>query len=208
MRYLNYPSRNANHYFVVPNRIHSYKLSPAAYVICLYLCRSNPVGCKKLAEDLKLSPGKVRKSVSELQSYRLVAEKEGQIYLDGLLLPNAEMKNCFSLPKEIFYLDLPVGAIAVYGFLLMCENRDTYQCYPSYQTIGVGVGMSKSTVRKYVECLIDRQLIYTEPTSVWGSNGRKRNGTLLYTIRPIYEAIQHHANMQLEQMSMFLNQPA
>ena len=205
MRYQNYPTRNASHYFVVPNRIHSYKLSPAAYVICLYLCRSSPAGCKKLAEDLELSPDKVRKAVSELRSHKLVAEKEGQIYLNHSLLPNAEVKNCFSLPKEIFHLDLPVGAIAVYGFLLMCENRDTYQCYPSYQTIGAGVGMSKSTVRKYVECLIDRQLIYTEPTSVWGSNGRKRNGTLRYTIRPVYEAIQHYASMQMEQMSMFVN---
>ena len=34
-------------------------------------------------------------------------------------------------------------------------------------------------------------------------DGRKQNGSLLYTIRPIYEAIQHHANKQLEQQGLF-----
>ena len=106
------------------------------------------------------------------------------------------------MPNEIFNLDLPVGAIAVYGFLLCCEDRDTYQCYPSYQTIGDAVGMSRSTVGKYVDCLVDKRLIYTEPTRVWGHDGKKRNGTLLYTIRPIYEAIQHHANQQMKQMRL------
>lgn len=106
------------------------------------------------------------------------------------------------MPNEIFNLDLPVGAIAVYGFLLCCEDRDTYQCYPSYQTIGDAVGMSRSTVGKYVDHLVDKRLIYTEPTRVWGHDGKKRNGTLLYTIRPIYEAIQYHANQQMEQMRL------
>ena len=61
------------------------------------------------------------------------------------------------------------------------------------------------TVKKYVDGLINKRLIYTEPTTVWGKDGKKRNGTLLYTIRPIYEAIQHHANLQLEQMDMLCN---
>ena len=209
MKYERYPTRGVHQNFVVPNRIHSYKLGPDAYVIYLYLCRSNPARCGKLAEDLNLSPNKVERSISELQSHRLVTVKDGRIFLrEQPCKPQGKLKNCYLMPKEIFHLGLPVGAIAVYGFLMHCEDRETYQCYPSYQTIGDAISMSRSTVKKYVECLINRQLIYTEPTRVWGHSGKKRNGTLRYTIRPIYEAIQHHANTQLEQMSMFTNQPA
>ena len=65
------------------------------------------------------------------------------------------------------------GAIAVYGYLLRIEDRTTYQCYPSYGTIGSAVGMSKNTVRKYVAELEERRLIQTEPTSITTVDGRK-----------------------------------
>ena len=77
----------------------------------------------------------------------------------------------------------------MYAFLLSCENRDTYQCYPSYKTIGEAIQMSRGTVKKYVDSLVDKHLIYTEPTQVWGRAGKKRNGNLLYTIRPIADAV-------------------
>ena len=68
------------------------------------------------------------------------------------------IKNYFPLPNEIYQLGLSSGAIAVYGYLLRIEDRTTYQCYPSYSTIGSAVGMSKNTVRKYVSELEERQL--------------------------------------------------
>ena len=46
------------------------------------------------------------------------------------------IRNYFPLPNEIFQLGLTPGELAVYSFLLQCENRETYQCYPSYKTIG------------------------------------------------------------------------
>ena len=46
------------------------------------------------------------------------------------------IKNYFPLPNEIYQLGLSPGAIAVYGYLLRIEDRTTYQCYPSYGTIG------------------------------------------------------------------------
>ena len=95
------------------------------------------------------------------------------------------------------------GEISVYSFLMSCENRKTYQCYPSYRTIGETVSMSVNTVKKYVDALVDKQFIYTERTSIITKDGRRQNGSLLYTIRPIYEAIQHHTNMQLEQQGLF-----
>ena len=57
--------------------------------------------------------------------------------------------NYFQLPNEIFLLGLSPGALAVYSYLLCCENRSAYQCWPSYKTIGNAVRMSaNSSVQK------------------------------------------------------------
>lgn len=107
------------------------------------------------------------------------------------------IRDYFSLPNEIFSLGLSSGEIAVYAYLLRCENRKTFQCHPSYKTIGNAVGMSKNTVKKYVDSLIEKQLITAEPTSVITQNGEKRNGNLRYTIRPIREALEQYYEQQL-----------
>lgn len=91
----------------------------------------------------------------------------------------------FPLPKSIFRLDLSTGEIAVYAFLMYCEDRNTFQCHPSYATIGEATGMSKNTVKKYVESLERKGFIYTEQTKVKTKDGRTHNGSLLYTIQPI-----------------------
>lgn len=100
------------------------------------------------------------------------------------------IRNSFLMPNEIFALGLSGGAILVYTYLRYCENRETYQCYPSYKTIGKAVGMSKNTVKKYVDVLRDKGLIETENTSVVTAKGQKRNGNFLYTLRPIEEAVE------------------
>ena len=99
-------------------------------------------------------------------------------------------RNCFLLPNELFSLGLEAGEIAVYSYLLRYENRESYQCWPSCETIGKAVRMSKKTVRKYVAMLEDKRLIATERTTVQRHDGRKQNGNLLYTIRPIREAAE------------------
>lgn len=106
------------------------------------------------------------------------------------------IRNYFPLPNEIFQLGLTPGELAVYAFLLKCENRETYQCYPSYRTIGEAVGMSRNTVKKHVDSLVEKRLLYTEPTTVTLMDGTKRNGSLLYTIRPIQEAKEHFVEQQ------------
>ena len=63
------------------------------------------------------------------------------------------IKNYFPLPNEVFALDLTPGELAVYSYLMRCEDRATHQCHPSYATIGRAVNLSKNTVRKYVQCL-------------------------------------------------------
>lgn len=106
-------------------------------------------------------------------------------------------KRFFPLPNELFILDLSPGEIAVYAYLMFCEDRDTYQCWPSYQTIGQRTGMSPNTVRKYVHALEAKRLIETEKTTVRGSDGKTKNGVLLYTIRPIQEAVDYKLKQDL-----------
>lgn len=108
------------------------------------------------------------------------------------------IKNYFPLPNEIFNLDLSSGEIAVYSFLMRCEDRKTFQCHPSYKTIGKALKMSQNTVRKYITGLIDKKLITAEPTKILSIDGRKRNGSLLYTILPIEEAVRKNYEIQMQ----------
>ena len=60
--------------------------------------------------------------------------------------------------------------------------------------------MSPNTVRKYVDGLQEKQLITTEPTQVITKNGRKRDGNLRYTIRPIEEAVRYRFEKELHKV--------
>lgn len=101
------------------------------------------------------------------------------------------------MPNEIFTLGLSAGEIAVYAYLIFCEDRETNLCYPSFRKIGERTGMSPNTGRKYVSKLEDKHLIETLPTTVWTLDGTARNGTLLYTVLPIHEAVDCHLERQL-----------
>ena len=106
-------------------------------------------------------------------------------------------KNYFMVPNEIFSVGLDYHEISLYTYLLRCENRETYQCWPSYQTIGHAIGMSENTVEKYVRQLEDKGLIRTEQTMIRRRDGRPLNGNLLYTICPIQAAIELFCERQL-----------
>ena len=110
--------------------------------------------------------------------------------------------NFFSLPNEIFQLGLNAGELAVYSFLRRCEDRKTHQCWPSIKTIGEAVGMSENTVRKYIRQLEERGLITTEPTEVITKSSGRRNGNLLFTLRPIQEVIDQYYDRQLEELEL------
>ena len=116
----------------------------------------------------------------------------------------AAYKNYFPLPNEIFSLNLCPGEIAAYSYLLYCEDRKTYQCYPSYKTIGRAVGMSTNTVQKHIFELADKGFITIEPTSVITKSGQKRNGSHRYTIRPIQEVVELYHQRQLRRMEQNL----
>ena len=111
------------------------------------------------------------------------------------------IRNYFPVPNEVFLLGLSPGELAVYSYLLFCEDRSTYRCWPSFKTIGKATGMSTNTVRKYVRILEDRGLITTEPTSIITKDGQKRNGNLYFIIRPIQEAVEQFYQQQMEKVS-------
>lgn len=105
-------------------------------------------------------------------------------------------KHYYLVPNEVFNLGLSSHEIAVYNYLLRCEDRRTYQCHPSYRTIGRAVQLSENTVRKYVAGLEEKGLIHTEPSTITTKDGRVRNGSLIYTIRPIQEALEQNYQRQ------------
>ena len=111
-------------------------------------------------------------------------------------LPDA-VGNFFPLPNVIFHLGLSAEEIATYAFLLYCEDRKTYQCFPSYTTIGDAIGKTKNSVKKYVDGLRDKGLIETEPTKKTAKDGTVLNGNLLYTILPVDDAVRAYNETQI-----------
>ena len=111
-------------------------------------------------------------------------------------------KNYFKVPNEVFHIGLSYPEISIYCYLLSIEDRETYQCWPSYKTIGQAVRMSENTVSKYLRRLEERGLIAIEPTEVVTKTGEKRNGNLLFTPRPIQEVIDQHYDRQLAELEL------
>lgn len=105
----------------------------------------------------------------------------------------------FPMPKSIFRLGLTSGEILVYTYLMYCEDRKTFQCHPSYATIGEAIGMSNNTVKKYVDTLEKKGLIRTEYTTVKTRDGRTHNGSLLYTLCPLAPVEQAYFEKQLRE---------
>lgn len=112
------------------------------------------------------------------------------------------IKNYFPMPNEIFHLGLNAGEIALYAFLLKCEDRKTFKCYPSYRTIGKALNISKNTVKKYVNNLCEKRLIDIAYTDIYTKDGKKLNGNLMYTIRPIQEAVDYELEKLFERKEL------
>ena len=109
-------------------------------------------------------------------------------------------KNFFPLPNEIFNLGLHPTEIVIYAYLMSIEDRKTFQCYPSYTTIGKHCCLCANTVSKYVRLLEEHGLISTERTSIISRKGLKLNGNLMYTILPIQNAVELHHQRQMAEL--------
>lgn len=183
--------------FSLPNDIWKWELKPQGFAILAYLCYLQ-THCKKdvlpsadeIASQLHMSKDMAEEWVAELNRRGL---------LDQHMVPvfkNAN-KNFFSLPNELFFLNIGHGAITVYAYLLYCEDRRTHQCHPSYRTISAAVHLTVSTVMKHITKLTDRQFIAVENTSYIDRHGMKQNGNNLYTILPIQMAMDHCYQQQM-----------
>ena len=107
-------------------------------------------------------------------------------------IKNPAVGHFFPLPNAIFHLGLSAEEIATYAYLLYCEDRKTFQCYPSFSTIGNHIGKTKNSVKKYVDGLRDKGLISTQTTkerAFLGSARRERERRVRAMHRGL--ALQH-----------------
>ena len=102
---------------------------------------------------------------------------------------NTSASNFFPMPNEIFSLGLSAGEIAVYAYLMFCEDREMYTLH-----------ISPNTVKKYVWQLESKSIITAKQTRIL-VNGRYRNGNLMYTILPISIVSDEYFKRQFEENS-------
>ena len=184
--------------FSLPNEIWGLKLPPPAFSILAYLCYLNShhkgnaaPSVNEIAELLHMSPDMAQKQIDALVKRDLISPQMVPVF------SRKHTGKFFSLPNEIFSLDLGHGAITVYAYLLYCEDRSSHQCHPSYNTISATVGLSVNTVMKHIDKLVDRQFITVDHTSYFDRQGMKKNGNNSYTILSIQEAINHSYERQI-----------
>ena len=201
-----WPSPDPRHYrFSLPNVIWEYDLKPTEFVILSYLCcyhchhRSDEkVSAEAVAKAVHLTVDTVKKYLSSLASKKLITD---EISLAPALQLTDDRK-FFTLPNEIFLLNLPPSAFMVYAYLLLVEDRRTHTCHPSYNTIANQTGMAKNTVIKSIGVLLDAKLIAMEHSRYFDKHGMKWKGNNLYTILPTQLAVDAYHQRQLRQLEL------
>ena len=108
----------------------------------------------------------------------------------------------FPVPNEVFQLDLEPGELLVYIYLHYQKGVRSGQCWPSYTTIGAAVGMSRKTVQKHIGSLVDKDLIRAEEIMIRRKDGRRCNGSLLYTVRPIEQILKEREKEFLAELKL------
>ena len=202
---IGWPIRDSKRYrFPIPNKIWSYKLKTMEFMIFSYLChcRSNQptsiISPDDIARGICVTTGTVKKYLSALINSGLVS---ADLSLTNSLQCNKN-ENFFSLPNEIFLLELLPSAFTVYAYLLLIEDRRTHTCHPSYNTIATATGMSKNTALKSISVLLETGLITVEPSSYFDDRGMKWKGNNLYTILPIHSAVDIFHQRQLRKLEL------
>lgn len=108
----------------------------------------------------------------------------------------------FPLPNAVFQLGLKASDLLVYLYLYYQKGVRSRQCWPSYATIGRAVGMSRKTVQKHVHSLVDMDLIQAEDTAICRRDGRRYNGSLLYTVKPIEQILKEREKEFLVELKL------
>lgn len=194
------------HYrFPLPNSIWEYDLRPIEFVILSYLCyrhchgdSSSAISAEAIAHAVHLTVDTVKKYLSSLVSRELITSE----WSPAPTLQNTDDRKFFTLPNEIFLLNLPPSAFMVYAYLLLIEDRRTHTCHPSYNTIAAATGMTKNTAMKSIDVLLDAGLITMEHSRYFDQCGMKWKGNNLYTILPTRQAVDIFHQRQLHRLEL------
>ncbi len=126
---------------------------------------------------------------------QLAMHRGGQQWITGEVF-----EAVFPLPNEVFQLGLEAGDLLVYIYLQYPKGARSGQCWPSYATIGAAVVMSRKTVQKHIQSLVEKGLIRAENTTVRRKDGRAYNGNLLYTVVPISQVLKEREKELLAEL--------
>ena len=199
------PMRDSKRYrFAMPNEIWDHKLKPIAFMIFSYLCYRHSNHLADMISPDDIARG-LHVTVSTAKKYLSVLINTGLVSADWSLTSNLQCnrnEKFFTLPNEIFLLKLTPSAFMVYAYLLLIEDRKTHTCHPSYNTIATATGMSKNTVLKNINILLETGLIAVEPSSYFDKRGMKWKGNNLYTILPIHSAVGIFHQRQLRRLEL------
>lgn len=199
---IGWPRRNPRHYrFAVPNAVWEYKLKPVEFTIFSYLCyRRAPSALtpEVIAAGVHMTASTVKKYLEALVDKELVTA-ERSLALDVQCITSEKF---FTLPNEVFLLNLSPSAFLVYAYLLLIEDRKAHTCHPSYNTIAAETGLSKNTALKSINILLESGLITVKPSSYFDRHGMKWKGNNLYTILPIHSAIDIFHQRQLRKLEL------
>ena len=196
---IGWPRRDPRHYrFAIPNAVWEYQLRPAGFVIFSYLCyhssTSEPT-LKEIAAGVYMTASTVKKYLDSLKAKKLIGK-------DGTPALKSKDKKFFTLPNEVFLLRLSPSVFVVYAYLLLIEDRRTHTCHPSYNTIATATGLAKNTAMKSVSTLLEMGLITVESSSYFDKCGMKWKGNNLYTILPVWAAVDALHQRQLRQLEL------
>ena len=199
---IGWPRHDPRHYrFAVPNAVWEYKLKPVEFIIFSYLCyRRAPSALTPeiIATGVHMTASTVKKYLEALVDKKLVTA-ERSLALDVQCITSEKF---FTLPKEVFLLNLSPSAFLAYAYLLLIEDRRTHTCHPSYNTIATTTGLAKNTAMKSVSTLLEMGLIAVESSSYFDKCGMKWKGNNLYTILPVRATMDAFHQRQLRHLEL------
>ena len=193
---------DTRHYrFPLPNMVWKYNLKPVEFVLLSYLC------CQHSHSSTNVSPEMAANGthMTVVTVTKYLASLIDKGFITNEYTPTFQCtasRKFFTLPNEIFLLNLPPSAFVVYAYLLLIEDRSTHTCHPSYNTIAAVTGLAKNTAMKSINTLLEMGLIAVEPSSYFDKHGMKWNGNNLYTILPTQQAVDTFHQQQLDQLEL------
>lgn len=197
--------RNPRHSrFPIPNAVWECKLKPIEFVLLSHLCcqhshGSTNVSPEMIAKGTHVTAVTVKKYLASLVGRKLITDEEWSL---APTFQYAGDRKFFTLPNEIFLLNIPPSAFMVYAYLLLIEDRRTHTCHPSYNTIASATHLAKNTVINSITVLLDKGLIAVERSSYFDQHGMKWNGNNLYTILSTQTAVDQFHQRQLHQLEL------